>query len=48
MILYLPPKGTAGFATTLVSKPSRLPCPPASNMAMHRFFLMSSIPAFIC
>jgi hypothetical protein len=29
IILYLPPKGTAGLAIFLVKTPSRVPCPPA-------------------
>lgn len=38
IIRYFPPKDTAGFATSEVSTPSLLPCPPASSMAIISFF----------
>ncbi len=37
IIRYLPPNGTAGLATFLVSTYKRLPRPPASSMATHSF-----------
>ena len=38
MIRYLPPKGTAGLAVFSVRTLSRLPWPPASSIAITRFF----------
>ncbi len=38
MILYFPPKETAGFATFAVRQPSLLPCPPARSIAIILFF----------
>ena len=32
---YWPPNGTAGLATSFVSAPRRLPCPPAKIIATH-------------
>ena len=34
IILYFPPKATAGFATFDVRTPNRLPCPPAKSMEL--------------
>ena len=42
IILYLPPKATAGLATLAVRTPNRLPWPPASNIAIISFLIMSS------
>ena len=39
MIRNFPPNGTAGFAMSPVSTYRRLPCPPASSMATHSFFI---------
>ena len=44
MILYFPPKATAGFANLEVKTPSRLPCPPANNMAIISFFIIKNHP----
>ena len=44
---YLPPKGTAGFATSLVKTPRRVHCPPDKSIATHSFlFLFVIIPPF--
>ena len=42
MILYFPPKDTAGFATFWVKTPRRLPCPPAKSMAIISFLITLS------
>ena len=42
IILYFPPKETAGFATFCVNTPRRLPCPPANSIAIISFFTMIS------
>ena len=42
MIRYFPPKDTAGFATSEVSTPSLLPCPPASSMAIISFLTIKN------
>ncbi|MNI31064.1 hypothetical protein D3C73_849340 [compost metagenome] len=40
MILYCPPKGTAGLAMVEVKGASLRPSPPASSMAIHSFLLI--------
>ena len=45
-MLYFPPKDTAGFATSEVKTPRRLPCPPANNMAIISFRNHKITPLF--
>jgi hypothetical protein len=41
IILYFPPKGTAGLAIVLVNFPKREPWPPAKIIAIISFFIFS-------
>jgi hypothetical protein len=40
IILYFPPKETAGLAILAVNTPNLLPWPPARSMAIISFFIM--------
>ena len=47
IILYFPPKGIAGFATSFVNAPSLEPCPPASSIATHSVLRFIILPPYV-
>ena len=46
IILYFPPKGTAGLAISFVNTCNLVPCPPASSIATTSFFRAIKLTPF--